>query len=480
MHKLAIADFDSISMINKKIFYNTLDRKIAEEADFSLFYQALNETGLIDSLKPYQDKNYNYNDHKNLITVHKENNQWFYHQVPLARRFAFTVLMESNQTFAAAGINNLNDLKSYASLSYDQVYPTDATVTNPKNPKNSLNRFIAYHIINKDLSYEHFIDRYDTDHMIKTFDLFEYIEPLSKNTLIEIRKDRVNGETNLINSINSDATIRITNRRDMKASNGVFHEIDKIMTFNLNIKEYLSKKPLRFDFASFFPELTNNKMRGVLFEQNTNPMMYRDQTIIFMLPSDYLSRMKLSSNAQLGYLAGYPRFQNYMADELNVYNIGKNADPYWFSLKTLPVPAGKYEIRVGILTNGKRGVPDISIDGVSIDRLLNWNTVTSDPNIGYIIPGSNPLDPLGFENDKLMHNHGYMKAPASFKVVEHGWTTGENARYSNANLRVILGVFDFKETMSHELKVDMIAGGEFMLDYIEFVPVDLLESESIY
>ncbi len=478
MHKMALTDFDSISFYNKAIYYNTIDKVLAKQADFSLFYQALNETGLIDSIKPYHDKSYSFENYKHLVTTRKEDGQWFYHDIPKSKKYGFTVLMESNQTFAASGIKNLNDLKSFASLIYDQMYPEDAPVSNLKDRRNSLNRFISYHIINKRLSYEYFINRYDTDHMIKTHDLFEYIEPMCKNTLIEIKKDRTLGETNLINSINSEATVRITNRRDLVASNGVFHEIDKILTYNTQVHEYLSNKPLRFDFASFFSELTNNQMRGLLFEQNTNPIRYRDQTVNFFVPPGYLERFQSSSNTLVAYLPGYARFQNYMADELYVYS--SNMQAFSFSLTTLPIPAGEYEVRIGLSTNSRRGVPMIRIDGVAGDRLRDWNLSSANHYIAYQLPNSSPLDDQGYENDKLMRNHGYMKAPASFKVAEAGWTTGINARYSSANLRVILGVFKFEETGNRLINIDMNTRSEFMLDYIEFVPISKLEDETIY
>ena len=73
-----------------------------------------------------------------------------------------------------------------------------------------------------------------------------------------------------------------------------------------------------------------------------------------------------------------------------------------------------------------------------------------------------------------------MKAPACFKVPVSGWSFGENARYSSNNLRRILGTFTFNAAGNHLLTVKGLSYGEFMLDYIEFVPVSVLESEDIY
>jgi hypothetical protein len=153
---------------------------------------------------------------------------------------------------------------------------------------------------------------------------------------------------------------------------------------------------------------------------------------------------------------------------------------YDFSITTLPVPAGNYEVRFGYLTNGKRGVAQFYVDGVPAGVPVNLNTYADNTSIGWVKPGSDASDLNGYENDKMMRNRGYMKAPANFKVIVTGWSDGENARYSSANLRKILGTYIFKEAGTHVISVKGLSGGEFMLDYIEFVPTSVIESEDIY
>ncbi len=79
-----------------------------------------------------------------------------------------------------------------------------------------------------------------------------------------------------------------------------------------------------------------------------------------------------------------------------------------------------------------------------------------------------------------MRNRGFMKGPASFRVAEAGWTSGENARFSSANLRRILGTYEFTEAGPRKLMVKGLSGGEFMFDYLEFVPTSAIEDEDIY
>jgi uncharacterized surface protein with fasciclin (FAS1) repeats len=452
---------------------------IAKDPRFSLFYEALILTGMGDSLLLVRDDSYKPLDYKHLITTPKESNQWFYQEVPPSRKYGYTVLMESNETFRAAGINNLDDLKAYAASVYNQVYPEDAGITDIYDRRNSLNRFISYHLIGKQLSYAKFINAYDTDHMLKNRDMYEYVETLCPNTLIEVKKERLTNRTNLFNHVDEASVVQLTSNYDNDATNGVFHEINRILVYSEAVNTYMSTKRLRFDAASFFPELTNNDMRGSRWLQNSNSTMYAEQSLHYQIPRGYIARIEASEQTVVGYLAGYPRFQNYMADE--IFLSASSGKLYDFTITTPPIPAGTYEVRFGYLTNGKRGVAQLYLDGIPAGVPLNLNNSATHVSIGYQAPGSLPVeDPFGFENDKMMRNRGFMKGPASFKVAMTGWTSGENARYSSANLRRIMGTYEFREAGHHKLMVKGLSGGEFMFDYLEFVPTSAIENEDIY
>lgn len=451
---------------------------IAKDKRFSLFYEALVLTGLADSLLKDRDKTYDPSQYKSLVTVTKDMGQWFYQEVPQSRKYGYTVLLESNATYNANGITDIASMKAKAAEIYDAVYPEDAGITDVKNRRNSLNRFIAYHLIEKQLNYDKFIDAYDTNHMLKTRDMYEYIETMCPNTLIEIKKERATNRTNLINYIRETGqVIQIVNGSyDYDATNGVFHEINGILAYSQDVDNELSTKRLRFDSSSFFPELTNNNMRGSRLKQNTVSEMYNEPSLHFQLPRGYISRITSSEQTVVGYLAGYHKFQNYEGDE--IFLNATSGKLYDFSIITPPIPAGTYEVRFGYLTNGKRGVAQLYFDGIPCGVPLNLNTLATEN--GWQLPGSIPDDPNGFENDKMMRNRGYMKGPACYKVITPGWTSGENARYSNAILRRILGQFNFPKAGHHVFYVKGLSGGEFMFDYMEFVPTSALETEDIY
>jgi uncharacterized surface protein with fasciclin (FAS1) repeats len=444
---------------------------ISKDTAFSIFYNALIETGMADSLLLIKDDTYDASLYESLITVTKDDGQWYYNEVPQSRVYGYTVLMESNTTLEKNGITDLASLKTYAAKIYDELYPDDAGVTKVTDRRNSLNRFISYHLIDKQLSLTKFIDAYDTDHMIKTRDMYEYIETMCPNTLIEVKKERLTNQTNLFNKLKKTGTAIhiVSTNYDNDAINGVYHEIDGMLVYDKTLDDELSSKRLRFDSGSFFPELTNNNMRGL---GNTDPNIH------FQLPRNYIKRITCSEQTVVGYLAPYYKYQDYEGDEIFLSSTAGKL--YDFTIITPPVPAGTYEVRFGYLTNGKRGVAQLYLDNVPAGVPLNLNNDATDASIGYVAPHTDQDDYDGFLNDKMMRNRGYMKGPACYKVPTTGWSYGENARFSTQVLRKIMGTYNFKTAGNHSFMVKGLSGGEFMFDYLEFVPTSALESEDIY
>ena len=444
---------------------------ISQDSTFSLFYKGLLETGLIDSLLQVKDESYKASDYQSLITVTKDMTGYWYHDVPPSRYFRYTVLMESNATMAANNITDLESLKAYAASVYDEVYPEDANVTDFTDRRNSLNRFIAYHLITKQLSHKLFIDAYDTDHMIKTRDMYEYIETMCPNTLIEVSKVRSTNETNLLNNNKETGKVvhLVSTNWDHGALNGIYHEIDHMLVYDASTDLMLSTKRLRFDSSSFFDELTNNNMRGL-------GILAKEPR--FQLPRGYIKRITCSEQTVVGYLCPWGQFQDYEGDE--IYLRAATGKLYDFSIETLPIPAGNYEVRFGYIANGNRGVAQLYFDGIPAGVPLNLMTSSTSAQIGYVTPHTLSVDWEGYENDKMMRNRGYMKGPACFRAPQSGFfTLTESSRYEPTAVRRIMGIYKFKTAGRHVLGVKGLSGGEFMFDYMEFVPTSVLETEDI-
>ncbi|MBN2165443.1 MAG: fasciclin domain-containing protein [Marinilabiliaceae bacterium] len=434
---------------------------LAADPKFSLFVKALIATDLDKELVLTQDASFNPDNY--LIDVSAANVR-----TPKARKYGFTALVESDSTYAEYGISTLDDLKKYASNIYNQTYPDDAEITDITDRRNSLNRFIAYHLINKQISFTRFVMDYDnTGHSIKTYDMYEYIEPMCPNTLIEVRTNRATSETNLFNmKKTTDNAIRIvSDNYDNDATNGVYHEIDKILAYTNDFISDISSKRLRMDAASFFPEFTNNNIRGKVYSSSINSELWK-------FPPEYIDRLTTSEGTEFGYFNADDRYLDYQGDEVYLKGL------YDFEIITPVVPAGTYEVRFGWKVETKRGVAQLYWDNLPCGIPLDLRIFATDPKIGYELPGSNPDDPYGYENDKMMRNRGYMKGPACFQAANTSWFTG-NARINSGYLRRVLGIFTFDEAGTHKFGVKAAHEGEFMFDFLEFIPVEMLQYEDI-
>lgn len=460
---------------------STLASIISNNEKFSLFAQALELTEISEKLLDVKDLSYVTPAEIGGLKDGDAGHTSTIKRIPERRLFGFTALVESDDTYEAAGITSIEEMVAYAKGIYDQVYPEDKDVTDVTDPRNSLNRFVAYHIINKSVAKRFFIDKYDntgnnnamdgTSHTIKVYDLYEYLETLSPNTLIEVKIDRSLGESNLFN-MNEDtkAAIRLTDDVDNAAVNGYLHEIDQVLTFNNDFLGRLSSKRIRMDALSFFPELTNNNIRGQVM-----PLGSWD---VWLIPDNYIDRVTVKE----GYLTifTHDRASSLYGDE--IFAIGEHCD---FTFEVSPIPAGTYEVRFGYSMNSKRGIYQIYLDGKPCGIPLNLNTPLSDPDIGYKVPGLDANDREGFQNDKMMRNRGYMKGPDAFKAATSGWHNTTSARLDDRVARRILGVYTFDEMKTHTFRFKCVgkdgnvAKPEFMFDYLEFVPTEKIESEGV-
>lgn len=446
---------------------------VSKDTTFRLFYKALEATGLVDSLLKTVDESYSLNPEQIAsLEAAVQTSIASERHAPTARKYGYTLLMESDKTFREHGIVDLNSMKEYAKSVYDVVYPADAQIEDITDRRNSLNRFIAYHLIDKQISNSKFINDYYTAHMSRAVDMYEYIEPMCPNTLIEVKFDRLSQTGNHFNTNmeTGEAIHLVPGNNDIQSGNGFYHEIDDLLTYNTDVVNNLSSKRLRFDIASIFPELTNNNMRGR--PSDNNALLYRNA-----IPKGYLGKLDCTEQTVVCYSNAHDLLMNYQGDE--VFLTVQNNKLYDFTFTTPPVPKGTYEIRFGYQSNGRRGVAQFYVDGIPTGVPINLNTVGSNFQIGWEKPGTIADDPAGFLNDKMMRNRGYMKGPNSYKAVVDSWYKGKSARENESNLRKILGIYKFTEDGTHRIMVKGLSAGQFQIDFIEFVPTNILENEDI-
>ncbi|MDR2683023.1 MAG: fasciclin domain-containing protein [Dysgonamonadaceae bacterium] len=437
---------------------------VAQER-YSLFASALKATGLVDSLDLYINEDYD-RKHKagdipdELISLSTFNNEGNYQnkggklKTPASWLVGFTVLMESDEVYQSAGIRTLDDLRRYAEEQMVPDFPgtyDDITLRN-----NSLNRFIAYHILDRTMDISDFIPEvwlktYYTKDAEALGVIVDYAGTLDPYGIVEIRRD---AQGPVLNRRSDGSAVRILTETGNISENGMFHGLDRILVYNREVESDVLNKRLRMDATSLLPELHTNRIKG-------NAPYGKG----LILPQGYLKNMvQLTPETQIQYGGAMSSgWFDLHLDEILV------AGKYDLKLRLPPLPEATYEIRIGYTANTKRGVLQISLDGVPLGIPLDMTKEADDATIGYVKPGDNTDDPDGYENDKMMRNRGYMKGPSTICGGSDG--TPVLRLYKGAIRRILTTArLNRGEHWLRFKSVEDIDTREFMFDYLEFVP----------
>lgn len=507
-----------IHTIDKVI--NPSDKKIHEQIlqyeEYSLFGQALVETGLTETLDLYKiDPEYENRLEelggklKSNYRIEREGDAY----APVERRQRYTVLLESNELLANPENNHkgweirtLEDLERLAQEFYGTEAPGDYT-----NPNNALHRYMQYHIIDRQLFYEgsgpggFIMEGYQSGNggfsseinLPTTYDRYDYFETLLPYSMIKVTRPFTNelySNKLVINYAQEKGTyctqknigimekyINVTIIKDdetgiegfeTNALNGTLHPIDKILVYNEDeMAGNILNERMRWDVSSFFPEMTNNLLR---WEENSG----KDAKTTY-LPDGYCDRLVVNGvvdNTVILYLrptdtgtGGYP---NYMGDELLA--LGR----YDFKYRIPHVPAGTYEIRFGYSVSGLRAITQFYYDNTVCGIPVNMKLGSEDPKIGWFLEDDMSEEQIK-ENDKAMRNRGYMKGPASCVLDKDG----NSMRKSPLALRKIVGTFNITKG-DHWLRFKNVTENEkdgenyvqFNQDYLEIVPTSIISN----
>ena len=477
---------------------------LASQPSFSLFNSALSATGLDEVISEFEiDPDYDGTLYGPAFETQNKQEPPY----PSERYSRFTLLVESNDLLADPTKNSLNkpivtldDLVTFAEHWYGTEAQGDYT-----NPNNALYKFVAYHIIDRQLLYSSstgsggfIIENYnhkDFDSEInlpKTYDRYDYFETKLPYTMIKVTRPFTNEslkEEVVINYAQDGGTLLMdpemqhhinvvveragtTKQRpgledfNQNALNGIIHTIDKILVYNEDemIGNVLNER-MRWDSSSLFPELTNN---GVRWQP-------QDNYTLTYIPGDYSSRLKVNNTfTDVYYLrphaTGLNGYSTYMGDELLV--TGK----YDFEYRLPYVPAGNYEIRFGYNQSDARGVVQFYLDGKICGIPVDLRDTVDPALIGWFDEDGMDEDEIK-ESDKAMRNHGYMKGAASCHLTKDK----ESMRKSRKAIRKIIGTFRldkgdhwlrFKDVMENSTgKLN-----EFSQDYLELVPTMVISN----
>lgn len=409
---------------------------------FKIFGDALTMTHMTDSMLESYDMTY-----KSPYSTEYVNVLGYTMHTLQQKKLGYTIFAEPDSVFNAAGINNIQDLIAYA-----QKYYGSEDLQNYSSRNNPLNKFISYHLLNRQMSTNSFIYMGRNTSPSYTDKRYEYYETLLQYRLMEIKAG------NKINTQKDGTCVSLNEKEsNISATNGYIHCLNNIMVYDENImRNDVLNKRIRFDAYSLAPELTNNNIRWHLSGNDS-----------YTMPGNYCPGYFKFNDATKFIMWASQNWDDYQEDEMSLRGW------YDFTVRMLPVPPGTYEIRLGYSPRAWGGLAQVFVDGKIIGIPVDFATDADDPKIGWI-KDSQTTD-NGEENDKTMRNRGYMKAPAS--VINFGYQTV--MRDNRGCLRKILDTRTFQNYGPHYFRAKNVQSesGEFHFDYIEYCPVNLIDHE---
>lgn len=444
----------------------------------TIFAQALELTGLNDTLSLFMDDNYYCSVDSTVLTATSQHHRTFgnndvYWKYPEQRKFLWTIFVEPDSIFNMYKINNLDDLKAYAKKVYDHTYPADAGKydndwTNRKNP---LNRFVAYHILDRYASYGELtvsgsVFGAASEKMRRdVLDPQEFYETMAPYTIIKVCEA---AGQKYVNRKGLGAKYKVKGCRIISPSeaggshdemNGLYHYIDNILTYNQEetIDQVLNTR-MRIDATTLSPDFMNAGAR------NSNPASYGVSFFMMGFKSKYTKNFIFSDNTFFGV---HNRFWS-LSYECDMCACLDNFD---IKFRLPPVPSGQtYEVRLGYVCGTNRTVVQVYFDdnltadipcGIPIDLRKYAG------EYGWVSDADCTSEDEIEENDKALRNQGFMKGLAG-AFFPNDQLPRDNA----GNLRRILCTKYFEEGHDYYVRLRQVLENqaEMSLDYIEIVP----------
>lgn len=461
---------------------------IAANEKCQIFGQALIATGLIDTLAIYKDERYYVSPDSCTLTNTSPHHRIFgnndvYWKYPATREFKWTVFVEPDSIFKLYGINNLDELKSYAKRIYDNTYPEDAgkydnDFTNRRNP---LNRFVAYHILDRYASYsEMTVSASVFGNAVKEFrteyqDIMEFYETLCPYTIMKVSDNQGEKWVNRKTKSGNTKAVLVKGSRVMSPSeighstdelNGVYHFIDRPLTYNKEetIDQVLNCR-MRIDATTLSPDFMNAGAR------NSNPATYNVTFYMTGFKPGFTKNFLFSEDTFFGV---HNRFycnswENDMCACLDNFDI---------KFRIPPVPAGQtYEVRLGYVCGDKRTVVQVYFDdnltgdmpcGIPVD-LRRYG-----PEYGWSSDADLANDEEEIEaNDKALRNQGFMKGLAGAYFADLSSLPRDQVQC----LRRILTTQYIEPEHDYYIRLRQVLEeqAEMSLDYIEIVPKSIYD-----
>ena len=499
---------------------------IDDNPETSIFSMALKECGLSgphNLLSQYYDVDYHMGEDSvgpnSVVRLERVGSISYVVSYWEKKKTCFTVFAVTNSVFErCCNVHNFDELVAYAKKVYDKEYPEDSHITDFKDRKNSLNRFISYHILpfaadrskfntdpnivgtynsqsgkikdkrmtelNKDLQKKH------------PYDPEDYFETCAPHTLMRISSIIAQSEKSyddvFINRMDIEGNgtkeyegstyrgvriIPFSESGDIKqiADNGYVYYIDSVLLYDYTTRNKILNRRIRIDCSTLSPDFITSGARQKYMGENVSGdrpgFGFRDPTNWKAINSNFKMSVRPVNNSD-----SYA----YEGDGIDIQGF------FDISIKLPPVPHdGTWQIRLSVRTNKHCGIVQSYLAEVQSGK---------EPEMGDWDPLGIPTD-LRFDNlkgsqigwkddpdeeedinalDKTMKNHSWLKGPESQA------TSGKDPHREKETMgRRILTTGLMYSNMDYYLRIKQVLQGsddvEFLFDYMEFVPKEVYD-----
>ena len=395
---------------------------LRDDPTISIFYEALQKTGVREQILLIEDPNYSNKQPKYRYRSDIwEEVAW----VPDKKKYGYTAFVEPDSVylakFAEYGIStdqgNLHALWELACRFYDPVYPNDAKAeghdfSHIDNPVNPLYRFVQYHILNRyvpesdklttidlkilqtDKQYTDEAFGFDT-RLCNAVDWYQTLLPYTMLKIEQLsRKKRtdplkINPHLDELDIYGPDAAYKgehfvnrryespdyehrgahvinvasVNNEVECDAVNGHYFYVDDLVVFSKDVRDVVQNMRIRMDFSTIFPEVMTQGIRQEgNFDVDDDANVADESETPVNGRNYYFPEGYLDgvtfSNCYVVLRRPHCNFWSWQGDEWNLK--GK----YDFTFRIPPVPySGEWQLRLGFCAIPRRGIMQTYFDG---------------------------------------------------------------------------------------------------------------------
>ena len=488
---------------------------VKENKNLGVFFEALEATGLLDSLEFVKDQSYDPADYSKYWYTSD-----FWKEVatvPDDKYKGFTLFVPTDEVLKNKyGITGMESLYNLACTLYDPSYPADVnadyhafTDEAIKDRRNPLNRFIAYHIVTRDVKgYDYITPLVMTQNYyqgaigIKTdkMDPEDWYETMLPHSMIRFSQLTVTGEGGKYLGTEGIKNERYANRRYddnnqiegariyptvesefiQDAPNGRYFYISDILAYDKQTREKVMNCRIRMDFSTIFPELMTQGIRlngdPTQDDNSASPDDTYKNGRNYYFPKGYLDGVTMRGNGTFVYRRPHWNFWSYEGDEFNLFG------DYDFEFRLPPVPtASTYQIRLGFCALPTRGVAQVYFDGkpqgipIDMRKYLNDESLMGTEYITDIATYTAMSQEEKAEYQKAIKNLGCYPGPYGGYHTSGGSVINEFVTNQRTFRRVLCTVY-IDPSVDHYIRIRCTStsklgnNNEFMMDYLELVP----------